>query len=50
MINPAYLLIALPTLITGLYLLRRMKLEVDQEAKKQHVPIPIEKSKKENQR
>jgi hypothetical protein len=46
MFNPTTLLIALPTLITGLYLLRRMKQQVDKEAKKQQVPIPIEKRKR----
>jgi hypothetical protein len=46
MFNPTTLLIALPTLITGLHLLRRMKQQVDKEAKKQQVPIPIEKRKR----
>ena len=46
MLDPNVILIALPTLLTGLYLVRRMKQEVDKEAKKQRVPIPIEKKKR----
>ncbi len=46
MFNPTYLLIVLPTAVTGLYLLRRMKQAVDKEAKKQRVPVPIEKRKR----
>lgn len=41
MITPTFLLIALPTWIVGVYLLRRMKQMADKEAKKQRVPIPV---------
>jgi hypothetical protein len=47
MFNPDFLVIALPTLLTGLYLLRRMKQQVDKEAKRQQVPVPVEKKKRE---
>jgi hypothetical protein len=46
MITPTFLLIALPTWIVGIYLMRRIKQMADKEAKKQPVPIPV-KVKKE---
>lgn len=49
MFDPNVIVIALPTLFTGLYLLRRMKQQADKEAKKQRVPIPIEKKKRESE-
>ena len=49
MFDPNFLVIALPTLLTGLYLLRRMKKEVDKEAKKQRVPIPVEKKNRKSE-
>ena len=49
MFDPNFLVIAAPTFITGLYLLRRMKKQVDKEAKKQRVPIPVEKKKRESE-
>lgn len=49
MFNPDFLVIGLPTLLTGLYLLRRMKQQVDKEAKKQPVPIPVEKRKRKTE-
>jgi hypothetical protein len=42
MISPTFVLIALPTWIVGVYLLRRMKQLADKEAKKVPVPIPVE--------
>ena len=46
MFTPTFLLIALPTWIVGMYLMRRMKQMADKEAKKQPAPIPV-KAKKE---
>jgi hypothetical protein len=48
MFNPTLVLIALPTWIVGLYLLRRMKQMADKEAKKQPVPIPVEAKKRKS--
>lgn len=42
MFDPTFVLIALPTWIVGVYLIRRMKQMADKEAKKQPVPIPVE--------
>ena len=39
---PTFALIALPTWIVGVYLIRRMKQMADKEAKKAPVPIPVE--------
>ncbi|MFZ0544309.1 MAG: hypothetical protein WAM60_02655 [Candidatus Promineifilaceae bacterium] len=46
MISPTILLIALPTWIVGVYLIRRMKQIADKEVSKQPVPIPV-KAKRE---
>lgn len=46
MISPTFVLIALPTWIVGVYLLRRMKQIADKEAKKAPVPIPVEAKKR----
>jgi hypothetical protein len=46
MITPTFLLIALPTWIVGIYLVRRMKQMADKEAKKQPVPIPVKAKKR----
>ena len=46
MIDPTFVLIALPTWIVGVYLLRRLKQMADKEAKKAPVPIPVEAKKR----
>lgn len=48
MLNPTFLILALPTWIVGLYLLRRMKQLADKEAKKHPVRIPVEAKKRES--
>lgn len=47
MFNPTFVLIALPTWIVGMYLLRQMKQMADKEAKKRPVRIPVEAKKRE---
>jgi hypothetical protein len=49
MFDPNFLVICLPTLLTGLYLLRWMKQQGDKEAKKQRIPIPVEKKKRDSE-
>ena len=48
MFNPTFLLIALPTWIAGIYLLRRMKQIAEKEASKQPLLVPVKAKKREN--